>query len=1514
MTDTKTGRQSVESSAEPEGTVPSPSSDALHEDSSSATGKIQEANARTLDDPNVEQGTSSSRSSIDFSFGSLHISAEDWESIDRETELMLTEATDTCLTDAHTGDSVHDVTSISTYLAAVSLSPPEQDQTLEPTVAQPASPPAAPVKSSTREPKRHKYKFSPSVLAHHANTACEKMLRLKGEQLWQESQVPKTNTGSSKPVKVPTEGPTTVTGATLARGIEFESRLQRTIQDRIDCEAEHDRDSFFRLATSQEGTTLCQPIFSLDRTFYTLEMRRAGIEFGRFIPDFIRILPGTIQPDGSRKKRLYIIDAKSSSQVKISHQFQVTLYAIFLDHLIKVNGQQHLLEIDPRGGVWIPIQSEPKVFSLAFMRPIAENFIFRELPAVLIKPQESVVWHIDDPCLQCEFLARCKNDAVKESTLSLLPLVTRKSAFWVKSLFKSSSRGKTEIEDLEDLVRDRASLSDMDQSSLAKVLWLDNEGDSPLLNSYRQRVLKVLPIRTMDLPRLHQDRLLVNIMTDPSSLLPFAYSLDMFKEQRDLPIRSTANAIAYSLPGGPFPRDDQVLLAQELIDTLYDWLQHVSEIQPRPPVLTIFFYSQSMRTDLSTLLTRVASSKSDSVWTTTARSRAVELLSNMFEDPNLLTLSETTGAGTRLPDLLQLTQGYKNFNPIVDKRLFVIETAIRQLLVLPVIGSYSFKDIMTYLVDKEIPYIIDKKDRDDDGYNTDAIYQRWANGSSMDEIKLVVGKWAKQQNIILIALYALLRQEFDDLTTVLLAPQAPFKMRTHLRIQQDILAQFGFFQQWEAITLATKRRQARLSQTRGEAMRHQHLFQCRFLGRHVGLLPGSESGTRTPKPPSNTPSSEYVGMFEITSRVDPGVLAGETFKRWILSPDTPSGQKDRIRFDELGALLRAFGRGSPAIVSVPYYDSGSKVAYISGAYNNMVDALGLTEGENYILERREFTPTLTTSMDKLVEMNQTCRIFIDLMTDPNKWGLKSPAQSADVFLESITGSVRQYDMTISQEQAFARVVNNRLQIIWGPPGSGKTHFLALTILRFVDILRSLSDKGKGQGPQTIVLTAFTHTAINNLVARVARLHEEIAPRTGNAHLVRPFLLCRLKAKGVTLVEPADLVKLQRGPQDEGDKDIVRVVCGTVWQIRRASNPKTGVDYMRNVQMLIIDEGSQLLAADAIHAVECLDPERGRLIIAGDHLQLGPVIMGAYPDSENAVDPTGSIMRNLMRKRNNTPVSLHWVEGPAAMDIGPCTSQLQENFRMNRQLGTFMKKIYGPNYQIQTPSKTLPYGGGLRGSSFPEEVRRVLDPDRSAICIELQLTEDKTCQEAIKVRSNSRAAAYLEAEFVAGVIVSYLEMVGKDTVTSLFVVVPHHTQRLSILNKLRLSELEKTYPLAQVKVDTIEKMQGQEADLVVVCFALFDDFTLVNELAFLYSVHRWIVALSRARCKTVLLVTPELKSPKIMGGSGKADPSELETLDGWGLVQAFERYAEELGGKFVWPINQDFLRSVGMQDV
>lgn len=236
------------------------------------TTAIQETTATT---------SSSVRSSLEYSFASLQLTDEDWLAIDEATATSTTTA-------------------------------PVPKHVTQPTM---------PKLLTTTAPESSKFKFSPSVLAHHANTACEKMLHLKGRQLWNQAQKQKANSElAAVEQEQRSRSPVTIADATTRRGVVFESQLQSQIQDRVDCEAEQDKDSYFRLATSPDNTTLCQPIFSLDKSFYTPEMEKAGITFGRFIPDFIQVFPGSMASDGRRKKRIFIIDAKSSSHVKISHQ------------------------------------------------------------------------------------------------------------------------------------------------------------------------------------------------------------------------------------------------------------------------------------------------------------------------------------------------------------------------------------------------------------------------------------------------------------------------------------------------------------------------------------------------------------------------------------------------------------------------------------------------------------------------------------------------------------------------------------------------------------------------------------------------------------------------------------------------------------------------------------------------------------------------------------------------------------------------------------------------------------------------------------------------------------------------------------------------------------------------------------------------------------------------------------------------------------------------------------------
>ncbi len=64
-----------------------------------------------------------------------------------------------------------------------------------------------------------------------------------------------------------------------------------------------------------------------------------------------------------------------------------------------------------------------------------------------------------------------------------------------------------------------------------------------------------------------------------------------------------------------------------------------------------------------------------------------------------------------------------------------------------------------------------------------------------------------------------------------------------------------------------------------------------------------------------------------------------------------------------------------------------------------------------------------------------------------------------------------------------------------------------------------------------------------------------------------------------------------------------------------------------------------------------------------------------------------------------------------------------------------------------------------------------------------------------------------------------------------------------------------------RVGTVDKLQGQEADVVIVSMTTSSGEYLPRFIEFLYSKNRLNVALSRARCLALLVANPELMSIK-----------------------------------------------------
>ena len=67
------------------------------------------------------------------------------------------------------------------------------------------------------------------------------------------------------------------------------------------------------------------------------------------------------------------------------------------------------------------------------------------------------------------------------------------------------------------------------------------------------------------------------------------------------------------------------------------------------------------------------------------------------------------------------------------------------------------------------------------------------------------------------------------------------------------------------------------------------------------------------------------------------------------------------------------------------------------------------------------------------------------------------------------------------------------------------------------------------------------------------------------------------------------------------------------------------------------------------------------------------------------------------------------------------------------------------------------------------------------------------------------------------------------------------------------------------VDTVDKMQGQEADAVLVSYGVADPEFALREAEFIYGLNRLNVAITRARCKTIVCLPRPLldASPQVL---------------------------------------------------
>lgn len=484
----------------------------------------------------------------------------------------------------------------------------------------------------------------------------------------------------------------------------------------------------------------------------------------------------------------------------------------------------------------------------------------------------------------------------------------------------------------------------------------------------------------------------------------------------------------------------------------------------------------------------------------------------------------------------------------------------------------------------------------------------------------------------------------------------------------------------------------------------------------------------------------------------------------------------------------------------------------------------------------------------------------------------APAQAASVAAYAKV----KHNLNCSQTDAVAHAAEKGLTIIWGPPGTGKTQTLAGCIHGLVH-----DAVGRSQ-PLKLLIAGPTYKAVEEIIGRVvealdndATCPAEVYVGYSSSQVPKSFTA----ANSHLHVESFHLNQANQETQDclasLANTDAVTIVATSTMQAYKLAEWTSGNSVGPVFDVVIVDESSQAQVTTAISPLATLKDD-ARLIIAGDHLQMPPIM--ALEPPKGAEYLVGSIQKYLLDR-------------PFGSNITPCP--LEENYRSAEDIVAYARTIgYRATLKAVNAATTLHHLAALPtpASGFPGGLPwsplwlQILDVNKKVLTL---LHDDD-----LSSQSNS-----FEAKIVAALTwclrqTVSAELDGRGAVTHavptpdqfwgkcIGIVTPHRAQRALVVRELRSIFPSDPPDLIDSAVDTVEKFQGGQRHTIIVTFGVGDADVIMGEEAFLMQLERTNVAISRAMAKCLVIM------PMTLAGHVPHDKRALET------AHAIKDYVDE----------------------
>ncbi|HVF91267.1 MAG TPA: AAA domain-containing protein [Blastocatellia bacterium] len=443
--------------------------------------------------------------------------------------------------------------------------------------------------------------------------------------------------------------------------------------------------------------------------------------------------------------------------------------------------------------------------------------------------------------------------------------------------------------------------------------------------------------------------------------------------------------------------------------------------------------------------------------------------------------------------------------------------------------------------------------------------------------------------------------------------------------------------------------------------------------------------------------------------------------------------------------------------------------------------------------------------------------------------LRSAARVASLARDSGHG------LTESQSEVIGRFLSDRILVLQGPPGTGKSHTLG-----FATIARALALATPAR-PFRIAVCARTHAAAQIAVASIRARADELRAgelRRGDARdpLLAPleslkvFKICNDPGEPLHAgVEP--LLAEGRGKIKAPEQwerlleEPLLAIGGTPGGfynvVKRGASKGRAVDWREKYfDLVLVDEASQMGIAEALLAAAFLRDD-GQFIAIGDHRQMPPILAHAW-DQESR--------RDLERARPHLSIFeyLRELDFPGAA--------LDESFRIPSEVADFLGRHVYASDGVSFHSRNRRRLPELKAESTPghpsDWVKAALAPEHALVVVE-------------HAEAGSQQANDFEAELIAELVRVAGPGLGLDAKDGLGIVVPHRAQKFLLRQRL---------PAFADAIDTVERFQGSERELIIVSATVSDQEFALMESEFLLEPRRFTVAISRPKRKVIVVAS------------------------------------------------------------